>query len=226
MTPKLRRSNSNKLKISDSTILRLSKYYRALVYWIEHEVKTVSSEMLAKHIGVAAAQVRKDLSYFGAFGRRGLGYNVSDLKDNIARIMGLEKKWKVALVGVGNIGRAMLEYDPFRSQGFDIMLCFDGDSDKIGRTFHGVTVLNENLLENEISKISIDIVIIAVPVFAAQSVADRCVDAGVKGILNFAPINLNVPTEIFVKNENMAMEIESLSFALTNPELARGEASK
>ena len=223
MTPKPKKSKARRLKISDSTILRLSKYYRALVYWIEHEVKTVSSEMLANHIGVAAAQVRKDLSYFGDFGRRGLGYNVSDLKDNIAHIMGLEKKWKVALVGVGNIGRAMLEYDQFRTQGFNIILCFDHDSTKIGKTFHGLTVLNDERLEHEIAEQNIDIAIIAVPVFAAQSVANRCVAGGAKGILNFAPINLNLPAEIKVKNENMAMEIESLSFALTNPDLVGGD---
>lgn len=222
MTPKPRKHRTPKIKVSDSTILRLSKYYRALVYWIERDVKTVSSDMLSQHIGGTPAQVRKDLSYFGAFGRRGLGYNVADLKGNIAHIMGLEKDWRVALVGVGNIGRAMLEYDPFRTQGFNILICFDSDPMKIGKTFHGVKVVNENYLEREIRENNIDIAIIAVPVFAAQSAADNCVAGGIKGILNFAPINLNVPSDIFVKDENMAMEIESLSFALTNPTLARG----
>jgi len=205
--------------ISDFTIHRLSKYLRTLSYMEENGIKTVSSLMLGQHNGVTAAQVRKDLSCFGAFGRRGLGYNVSDLKKNVNRIMGLNRTWKVAICGVGNIGRALLDYDQFRTQGFQIMIAFDNDPAKIGKTIHGVAIRSEVNLERDVRDENIDIAVIAVPVSAAQLIVDRLIVGGVKGILNFAPINIQVPKNIFIRNENMAIEIEALSFALTNPNL-------
>jgi redox-sensing transcriptional repressor len=209
-------------RISDSTVHRLSKYYRTLKYMQEMGVKTVSSEEMANRNGVTAAQVRKDLSCFGAFGRRGLGYNVADLKRNIGRIMGLERTWKVALVGVGNIGRALIDYDQFRTQGFQITIAFDADPGKIGKTIHGVTVRDEANLERDAAAEKVDIAVVAVPAVAAQALVDRLVAGGVKAILNFAPINLKVPDGVFIRHENMAIEIEALSFAMTNPKLARG----
>lgn len=207
--------------ISDSTIRRLSKYYRTLVQLLESNTKTVSSDMLAEHNGVTAAQVRKDLSCFGAFGRRGLGYNVADLKSNIAKIMGLDKQWNVAIAGVGNIGRALIDYDQFRIQGFKILMAFDRDAAKIGKIIHGVAVRDETNLERDVREEEIDIGIIAVPGPAAQAVVDKFIAGGVKGILNFAPVNITVSEGIFLRNENMAIEIEALSFALTNPTLVR-----
>ena len=209
-------------RISESTIRRLSKYYRTLRLLQETAVKTVSSESLAKHNGVTAAQVRKDLSCFGAFGRRGLGYNVADLKHNIARIMGLERTWKVALVGVGNIGRALMDYDQFRAQGFQISVAFDSDPAKIGKIIHGVAVRDEANLERDLAAERVEIAVVAVPALLAQSVVDRLVGSGVKAILNFAPINIKVSDGVFIRHENMAIEIEALSFALTNPKMARG----
>lgn len=214
-------SMQNLPRISDSTVHRLSKYYRTLVYLQENGTKTVSSEMLAQHNGVTAAQVRKDLSCFGAFGRRGLGYNVAVLKGNIARIMGLERTWKVALAGVGNIGRALIDYDQFRIQGFQITLAFDSDPAKIGKVIHGVEVRDEINLERDVRSEKVDIAVVAVPASAAQVVVDKLVNGGVKAILNFAPINIKVPAGIFIRSENMAIEIEALSFALTNPDLVR-----
>lgn len=208
-------------RISDSTVRRLSQYYRTLALLHDRAVRTVSSEALALHNGVTAAQVRKDLSCFGAFGRRGLGYNVLDLKRNIARIMGLERQWRVALVGVGNIGRALMDYDQFRMQGFQITMAFDNDPAKIGKVIHGVMVRDEANLERDVKNERVDIAVIAVPAPFAQNVVDKFVRAGVKAILNFAPINITVPDGVFVRNENMAIEIEALSFALTNPELVR-----
>jgi redox-sensing transcriptional repressor len=188
----------------------------------EMGVKTVSSEEMASRNGVTAAQVRKDLSCFGAFGRRGLGYNVADLKRNIGRIMGLERTWKVALVGVGNIGRALIDYDQFRTQGFQITIAFDSDPAKVGKTIHGVTVRDEANLERDAATEKVDIAVVAVPAAAAQALVDRLVAGGVKAILNFAPINIKVPDGVFIRHENMAIEIEALSFAMTNPKLARG----
>jgi len=208
-------------RISESTIRRLSKYYRTLKLLQETGVKTVSSESLAKHNGVTAAQVRKDLSCFGAFGRRGLGYNVADLKHNIAKIMGLERTWKVALVGVGNIGRALIDYDQFRTQGFQITVAFDTDPAKIGKIIHGVAVRDEANLERDVAAEKVEIAVIAVPASIAQTLVNRLVGSGVKAILNFAPINITVPDGVFIRHENMAIEIEALSFALTNPRLVR-----
>lgn len=187
------------------------------------EIKTISSEMLALHNGVTAAQVRKDLSCFGAFGRRGLGYSVSGLKANIAEIMGLGKTWKVALVGVGNVGRALLDYDQFRIQGFQITIAFDSEPSKIGREFHGVVVRDVANLEAEVRQPPVDIAVVAVPASAAQTVVDRLVAGGVRAILNFAPINIIAPPTVFVRHENMAIEIEALAFALSNPDLVKND---
>ena len=208
-------------RISDSTVRRLSKYYRTLSFLQDKGVKTVSSEVLAQHNGVTAAQVRKDLSCFGAFGRRGQGYNVADLKENVGRIMGLNRTWKVALCGVGNIGRALLDYDQFRLQGFQITMAFDNDTAKIGKTIHCVRVSDEANLERDVNNEKVDIAVVAVPASVAQSIVDRLIAGGVKAILNFAPINIMVPETAFIRHENMAIEIEALSFALTNPDLVQ-----
>ena len=210
-------------RISDSTVHRLSKYYRTLALFNDQSVKTISSDLLASHNGVTAAQVRKDLSCFGAFGRRGLGYTVLDLKRNIGQIMGLGKTWKVALVGVGNVGRALMEYDQFHLHGFPIKLAFDADPTKIGKEFHGIPVRDVANLEAEVKREKVEIAVVAVPMNYAQNVVDRLVAGGIKAILNFAPINLTVPPGVFIRHENMAIEIEALAFALTNPELVKGD---
>jgi redox-sensing transcriptional repressor len=187
----------------------------------DKNAETISSNILAQQNDVTAAQVRKDLSCFGAFGRRGLGYDIADLKRNIARIMGLDRTWKVALCGVGNIGRALIDYDQFRVQGFQITVAFDSDSVKIGKVIHGVVIRNEANLERDVRDEKVEIGVVAVPVSAAQSIVDRMVAGGVNAILNFAPINIKAPDHVFIRNENMAIEIEALSFALTNPNLVQ-----
>lgn len=209
-------------RISDSTVARLSKYFRTLRFVQNKGTKTISSELLAQYNGVTAAQVRKDLSCFGAFGRRGLGYNVADLKHEISKIMGLDRTWKVALVGVGNIGRALIDYDQFRKQGFQITIAFDKDPAKIGKIIHGVTVRDELNLQRDVAAEKVEIAVVAVPAASAQSLVDRLVKGGVGAILNFAPVNIAVPDGVFIRHENMAIEIEALSFAMTNPKLVRG----
>lgn len=203
-------------KISDATVRRLSKYYRSLKYAYDRGMRTISSQELAKMNNLTAAQVRKDLSFFGAFGRRGLGYYVADLQRNIARILGINRTWNVALIGVGNIGRALIDFDQFRQQGFIIKTIFDNDPNKIGKVYHGREVRDFANLEEEIKKDKIRIAIIAVPTHYAQSVVDKLLECKIRAILNFAPITLQVPEGVFVRNENMAIEIEALSFALTN----------
>ncbi len=203
-------------KISDATVHRLSKYYRSLKFAYDRGMRTISSQELADMNNLTAAQVRKDLSFFGAFGRRGLGYYVADLQRNIARILGINKTWNVALIGAGNIGRALLDYDQFRQQGFLIKVLLDNDQNKIGNTYHGLEVRDFANVDDEIKLHKIKIAIIAVPAQYAQGVVDTLLDCKIRAFLNFAPITLQVPDTVFVRNENMAIEIEALSFALTN----------
>ncbi|MCB2200430.1 redox-sensing transcriptional repressor Rex [bacterium] len=203
-------------KISDATVRRLSKYYRSLKYAYDRGMRTISSQELADMNTLTAAQVRKDLSFFGAFGRRGLGYYVADLQRNIARILGINKTWNVALVGAGNIGRALIDYDQFRQQGFLMKVVLDNDPDKIGKVYHGIEVRDFANVEEEVKKGKIKIAIVAVPAQFAQGVVDRLVECKVRAFLNFAPITVQVPDGVFVRNENMAIELEALSFALTN----------
>lgn len=211
-------SDNKKKKISESTIQRLSLYYRALLILEVEDVKTISSKQLAKHEKLTPAQVRKDLSFFGSFGTRGLGYPVSELKKRIANILGLDRVWKVAMVGVGNIGSALVGYKEFQRHGFNIQMIFDNDQRKIGSNHKGILVSDIANLKEDLMANNIDIVIIAVPATVAQYLVDDIIEAGVKGILNFAPINLKVPENIILRNENMSMELEHISFSLVNKE--------
>jgi redox-sensing transcriptional repressor len=208
--------SSTTKRISESTIHRLSLYYRALSLLEKENYETVSSKELAKREKLTPAQVRKDLSFFGSFGTRGLGYPVQELKAKIASILGIDRTWRVALVGVGNIGSALVSYKEFQKQGFKIVKLFDNDQRKIGSNHKGIIVSDVRNLVTELQEAKIDMVIIAVPATVAQYVVDDVVKAGIKAILNFAPINLRVPDDVHLRNENMAMELEYLSFATVN----------
>jgi redox-sensing transcriptional repressor len=203
-------------KISESTVGRLSLYLRQLDELETEGQLTLSSEELARRCGTTAAQVRKDLSFFGTFGKRGLGYAVPELIAALRSILGLERRWKVALVGAGKIGLALLGYSDFRRQGFFIEAVFDADAGKVGQRRQGLVVRADAELDEALVEEGIDIVIVAVPGEAAQAVVDRVVRAGVRAILNFAPVKLNVPAGIALKNVNMAVELEGLSYALAN----------
>jgi redox-sensing transcriptional repressor len=203
-------------RVSESTIRRLSLYYRALERLVAQGQITVSSKELAKSEKLTPAQVRKDLSFFGSFGTRGLGYPVDELKSRIARILGIDRAWSVAVLGAGNIGSALVSYKEFQRQGFHIRRIFDNDPEKIGMEHRGLVVSDMASLEAELTEAGIDIVIIAVPAPVAQDVADRCVEAGIKAILNFAPVNLTVPDDVCLRTENMSMELEYLSFSRVN----------
>jgi redox-sensing transcriptional repressor len=203
-------------KISDSTIQRLSKYYRTLSRLIEKGSLTVSSTEMANLNNITSAQVRKDLSFFGTFGKRGLGYNCEKLKDHIAKILGIQKEWNVALVGFGNIGRALINYQEFKSQGFIIKSIFDSDPEKQNQIFSGIPVNDISQAAKIIKENRIEIVILAIPVAYAQDIVDKFVKYGIKAFLNFAPTSIKVPNNVLVKNENMSIELEALSFFLTN----------
>lgn len=206
-------------KISDSTIHRLSIYYRALLALEKEGYDTISSKELAKREKLTPAQVRKDLSFFGSFGTRGLGYPVKQLMQEIADILGINRAWNVALIGVGNVGSALVSYKEFAKQGFVIRLIFDNDQRKIGSNHKGIIVSDVTEMGKLIPEHNISIAVITVPGSAAQKVCDGVVESGVKAILNFAPVNLRVPDDVFLRNENMAIELEHLSFSLRNHQL-------
>ena len=201
-------------KVSESTVSRLSLYLRYLLELQEKGEDTISSKELARRSGTTAAQVRKDLSSFGTFGKRGLGYSVTELVTELRGILGLEHTWNVALVGAGKIGAALFDYPDFKRQGFRIQAVFDADARKIGQHWNGLVIRGDDELERVLRAESIDIVIVAVPAESAQLVVDRVVGAGVRGILNFAPTKLRVPAEVALKSVNMAVEMEGLSYAL------------
>ena len=191
-------------------------YYRSLSEFESKGHATISSEHLAKKERLTPAQVRKDLSFFGSFGTRGLGYQTRELKEKIAGILGVGRSWNVALVGVGNVGSALVSYKEFQKQGFNIKLLFDNDLRKINKNHKGILVSDVKDLTEKLKVDKIDMVIIAVPSQVAQEVADMVVSAGVKSILNFAPTQIKVPRDVVLRYVNMAMELEHLSFCLTN----------
>lgn len=203
-------------KVSESTVARLSVYLRRLEELRLEGVSTLSSEELAVHCGTSAAQVRKDFSFFGTFGKRGMGYGVVELIGALKSILGLERRWRVALIGAGKIGSALFAYQDFRRQGFYIESVFDADRAKVGQSWNGLVVRHDAELDRALRDEGVDIAIIAVPAEVAQGVVDRVIKAGVKAILNFAPVKLRVPTHVALKNVNMAVELEGLSFALAN----------
>ena len=200
------------LKIPEATIIRLSVYSRYLTEVDRKGIVTISSGEIAEGVGVSPAQVRKDLAYFGEFGTRGVGYNVKDLRRHIMKILGLSVDWSVTLVGLGNLGLALSTYKGFRERGFVISSIFDVDPAKFGTTVHGVEVMPVDQLEEVVKKNHTQIGIICVPVAAAQEIADALVRAGVQAILNFAPVVLNVPAEIELRNVDLAVNLEVLTF--------------
>ncbi len=203
-------------RIADSTVRRLSAYLRFLEDFEQRGLTTISSEELAKRGGTTSAQVRKDLSFFGSFGKRGLGYSVPELAGRLREILGLGREWRVVIVGAGKIGAALAQYRGFRQRGFIILAAYDNNPDKIGRKLDGIAIRDIEHLERDAQREHPDIVVVTVPGEEAQRVVDRVVRAGVKAILNFAPTQLHAPADVAIKTVNMAMELEGLSFALTN----------
>jgi redox-sensing transcriptional repressor len=205
---------------------RLSLYLRHLEALEGMHKGTVSSSQLARALGLTAAQVRKDLAYFGQFGFPGVGYKVPNLVQEIRRILGTDRTWRVALVGAGNLGTALLRYRGFRRQGFEIAAVFDSDPKLDGKTVAGVTVYAISELPRVIRDQGIKLAIIAVPAGAAQEVATSLADAGVRGILNFAPTRLDVPASVRVHPVDLALQLEQLAFRLRQddaPSLAAKE---
>ena len=206
---------SNKKKIAESAISRLSLYLRILEDLVEEGEPTVSSPSIASQSGTTAAQVRKDLSLFGSFGRRGLGYSSTDLVSRIKQILGLNRRWKIAVIGMGRIGSALVEHKGFFDRGFDIVALFDTSDFKVGSNVHGLKVHHVNEIRALVQDKNIEIVVLTVPVEAVTDVTDLINGSGVRGILNWTPARLAVSQSIEVKNVNMVMELEALSFKLS-----------
>ncbi len=203
-------------RISESTVRRLSVYLRLLRELEGEEREIVSSKELASRSGTTPAQVRKDLSLFGSFGKRGRGYTVPELASTLEGILGLERRWRVALVGVGRIGSALLGYRDLRNRGFDVVAAFDVDPGKVGTEVDGIRIVPMDRLEVVVEERGVEMGIVAVPPDAAQDVADRLAEAGVRALLNFAPVKLDVPDEVVVRSMDVALELEGLSFALSH----------
>jgi len=205
-------------KVAESTIRRLSLYLRLLEEFEGQGIETVSSGALAARGGTTSAQVRKDLSFFGSFGKRGLGYPVNELVGQLRAILGLDRRYRVAMIGAGKIGSALVQYRGFRARGFDIVAIFDSDPAKVGREWNGLPVRDIATLESFVRAEPVDMAVVVTPADAVQLIADRLVNLGVKAILNFAPIQVSVPDDVVVKTVNLALELETLSYALTQGE--------
>ncbi len=198
---------------------RLSLYLRELQHLIEQGEETTSSSELGRKLGFTDAQVRKDLAYFGHFGYPGIGYRCDKLVGAIKKILGTDQQWHAVLVGAGNLGRALLGYKGFQRQGFRVVAAFDTDASKVGSQIEGVAVVHLDQLTEFAKANRVRLGIIAVPAPAAQAVANRLVAAGVEGILNFAPVTIELPDTVRQVGVDLAIELEQLSFAI----VTRGE---
>lgn len=202
--------------IAESTIRRLSLYLRFLEEFEARGQATVSSGELARSGGTTSAQVRKDLSFFGSFGKRGLGYGVKDLIASIREILGLEHPWPVIIIGAGKIGAALAQYRGFTMRGFHVIGIYDSDAGKIGTDLGGIVVRDARELERDIAAGTPRIAVLCVPGEAAQPMVDRVVAAGVTAILSFAPVPLHAPEGVSLRAVNMATELEILAYSLTH----------
>jgi redox-sensing transcriptional repressor len=202
--------------VPKAVVNRLSLYLRELLRLVRDGHQTTSSSHLGNLLGFTDAQVRKDLAYFGHFGYPGIGYRCQELIDAIKRILGTDRFWPVAMVGVGNLGRALLGYKGFGQQNFRIVAAFDVVTDKIGDAIDGVPVHHLDKLPEVVRQQKIKLGMIVVPAAAAQGVADKLVAAGVEGIVNFAPVTIALPASVTLVGVDLAMELEQLSFAVVN----------
>ncbi|MBE6112137.1 MAG: redox-sensing transcriptional repressor Rex [Peptococcaceae bacterium] len=200
-------------KIPEATVSRLSVYSRYLTEVEKQEIVNISSGEIAEGVGGTPAQVRKDLAYFGEFGTRGVGYNVKQLNQEIMGILGLKKRWNMILIGAGNLGSALSQYRGFQERGFNIVAVFDNDMNKVGLKLNGLPIYAVSQMAEFVDKNDISIGIITVPSEYAQDIADILVEtSSIKGILNFAPVVLTLPEEIEVRNVDLTVSLEVLSY--------------
>jgi len=200
--------------VSEVVIDRLPLYLRMLQFLEKEGKQVTSSQELAKRLGFSSAQIRKDLSYFGEFGKQGTGYNIAFLQKQLRRILHVDQMWDVALIGVGDLGHALANYQGFLEQGFRLVALFDNAPTKIGRTIGSLTVQETTELARVVRERKLEMVILAVPVEAAQKVAEQLVELGVRAILNYAPITLNVPPNVRVYYIDPVIGLQSMAYYL------------
>ena len=201
-------------KIPDIIIGRLPIYLRALQHMSDKGIQTTSSQELGEVVGISAAQIRKDISQFGEFGKQGTGYSISFLLERLREILKINRIWEVALVGMGDMGHALARYQGFSNRGFHIALVFDNDANKVGEKIGDFVIKDTANLVEEIRKAGIKMAMLTVPAAVAQEVADKLVQAGVKAILNYAPISLNVPPGVKVQHIDPSTHLQRMTYYL------------
>ena len=213
-------------KISELTTNRLSIYLRCLNEMSAQGAKTVSSDGLAKQFHLNSAQIRKDLAYFGEFGVRGVGYYINDLRKHLTKILGLDKKHCVGIVGAGRLGTALADYYGFAQSNFTVAALFDADKNKIGQKVGEVEIFDIKDFSEVVKKDKIDVVVLAIPAEFAQEVLEKINEAGIKAVMNFAPIPLRANGDVKIKNVDLTISLESLSYFLAKPNIKNGKKSE
>ncbi len=200
--------------IPDIIVGRLPIYLLALQHMTQEGRQVTSSQELGERLGISSAQIRKDLSQFGEFGKQGTGYNIAYLSDQLRKILKLDRVWEIIVVGAGDIGHAVAGYQGFQDRGFRVTMLFDNDPEKIGKQMHNFIVKDSATMEDEIHKAGIQVALIAVPASEAQKVAEKLVNAGVRAIVNYAPITLNLPAEVHVEYIDPLLHLQRMTYYL------------
>ena len=202
----------NKKKVPQSTISRLFAYLRELKTLSSLNIRTISSSEMGERLNLSDTQIRKDLGYFGSFGTSGAGYNIEELKVALEKILGKDKTWNVCIVGIGHLGSALLVYPGFKNHNLNIVAAFDSDPKKIGKRIDNIIVESIEQLKSSVGKKYIFIAIITTPAIAAQKIANDLIDSGIECIMNFAPIELDVPEHVKVENVDLSHALENLTY--------------
>ncbi|HCK65627.1 MAG TPA: redox-sensing transcriptional repressor Rex [Anaerolineae bacterium] len=204
----------NAKKIPDIIIGRLPVYLRALQRMADNGLKTTSSQELGEHVGISAAQIRKDISQFGEFGKQGTGYSIEFLIDKLREILKVDRIWDVVVVGAGDLGHALANYNGFQNRGFRVVAIFDNDKNKVGQKIGDFVVEDTATMNEKIKSLGVKIAMMTVPASAAQDVADKLVQAGIKSILNYAPVNVTVPNSVKVQYSDPATNLQRMTYYL------------
>jgi redox-sensing transcriptional repressor len=215
-----------KEKISEVTTNRLSLYLRYLSEAEAAGAKTVSSQAMAERLHLNAAQIRKDLGHFGEFGRRGLGYTVTTLREHLMRVLGLDKEHRLCIIGAGRLGTALADYYGFRRANFTVTAIFDTDKKKVGKKIGDITILDMKSFAPNVKNDNIELAVVAVPAEQAQQALNEAADAGIRAVMNFAPVSLKAPTNVKLKTVDLTTSLESLSYFLAEPSRRGGNQKR
>jgi redox-sensing transcriptional repressor len=202
----------NAEKIPDIIITRLPVYLRALQRMADNGIKTTSSQEMGERVGISAAQIRKDISQFGEFGKQGTGYSIPYLIDKLREILKVDRMWDVIIVGAGDMGHALARYQGFSNRGFNVVMIFDNDKNKVGQKIGDFTIEDTDNLVEKVKSANIKIAMLTIPASVAQAVADKLIEAGVRAILNYAPISLSVPKGVRVQHIDPATHLQRMTY--------------